>query len=152
MEHPPDGYLHYRRWRRRAGAHIAGIGTLRATDRWLGIADTPLRCRTDAETRAHFAETAGAARPYTTNGGFLKQPDKHKPSKLVERVRFPYLAPGKFALFFETRSGCPSIGRFIESDPRGLWKRRPRERHARRSREFQSTFETRLVVARPGRS
>jgi len=68
---------------RRADARSAGTGTHPATDRPPGSAGTPLRCRTAVETGADWRERAGAARPYPTNSGLLKQPRSRSRSCVV---------------------------------------------------------------------
>jgi hypothetical protein len=63
-------------------AHIAGIGTPRASDTRPSSAGTPLRSQTGVETGANPSERAGAARPDTTNRAVLKQPDKQESPNL----------------------------------------------------------------------
>ena len=62
----------------RACARNGDIGNPPANDTPPSNPGRPLRWRIDAETRAYSLETKGAARPYTTYGGLLKQPDKQE--------------------------------------------------------------------------
>src|SRR3982074_2999870 len=59
-------------------ARSAGRRTRPASDMPPSNPDRLLRFQTDAGNRAYPSETAAAARRYTTDGGVLKQPDKHK--------------------------------------------------------------------------
>jgi hypothetical protein len=66
------------RGRKHADGHSAGTRSHLASGRPPDTLGRPLRWRIDAETAPNPWETADAARPYTTNCGVLKQPDKHK--------------------------------------------------------------------------
>ena len=72
----------------RGDGGIEGRQSHPASGRQPGTPDRLPRWRTDAETRSYSSETKGAPRRYTTYGGLLKQPDKHKlPSLAPYRVR-----------------------------------------------------------------
>jgi hypothetical protein len=63
---------------RLAHFHTGGKGNHRATGRPPDTAGSTPRQQTQLETAGELTETAGVASPYTTAGGLLKQPDKHK--------------------------------------------------------------------------